>query len=213
MKIICSFTSWKQRINNVPKVVFSMLKQSVKPDLIELNLSFEEFINKEKDLPETLLTLIENQVITVNWVKENTKSFKKFIPTVQKHFNEDYYLIVIDDDRLYDTLYIESMIKELGDNDSFCCFNNPVIGLGMIYHSTIFDKDFWEKLTPEMIETGVDDTYIQYYLKYKNAKCKFGNKRILDMLKLFNETAPLHDYYLQNNRVQIAEKLAKEIWK
>ena len=51
-RIIVSMTSWKKRIQNVAKVVYSIYMNSVKPDKIELNLSSDEFINKEEDLPE-----------------------------------------------------------------------------------------------------------------------------------------------------------------
>lgn len=75
--IIVSMTSWQKRIKNVSKVIFSLLNQSVKPDSIELNLSIEEFPNKEKDLPEDLQNIIENKLCNVNWVKKIQKHLRK----------------------------------------------------------------------------------------------------------------------------------------
>ena len=51
-------TSWPKRIKNVSTVINSLLNQNIKPDLIELNLSIEEFPNKEKDLPEDINILL-----------------------------------------------------------------------------------------------------------------------------------------------------------
>ena len=82
----------------------------------------------------------------------------------------------------------------------------------MIYNASIFNKEIWEKLSQKIIETGVDDAYIEAYLKYKNAKMKSNNRQILNMIKPYNEVEPLHDFYLQYNRVKIAEELSKQLW-
>ena len=95
-KVIVSFTSWPKRINNVAKVIFSLLNQSVKPDSIELNLSIEEFPNKENDLPNELKIMYENKLFIINWVDKNTKSFKKLFPTLKKYYGDDYYILTID---------------------------------------------------------------------------------------------------------------------
>ena len=210
--IIVAFTSWKKRIDNVAKVVFNITNQTVKPDLIELNLCIEEFPNKEKDLPLEVNLLVENNVLHINWVNKNTYTFKKFIPTLQKHFNEDYYLITIDDDKLYDNDYIEFLVNHIKDNDVFCAYNADVIGGLMIYRSSVFNKEFWEKLTNEIIETKVDDSYIHYYLKYKNVKTN-KNLDSKKRWKTFNEIDPTRDYYIKENRIKKSEKIAKEIWK
>lgn len=210
--IIVSLTSWKNRINNISKVIFSILNQTIKPDLIELNLCKEEFFNKEKDLPNEVNLLVDNNILHINWVDKNTYTFKKFIPTLQKHYGENYYLITIDDDKLYDNDYIEFLINHIKDNDAYCSYNGNVLGGRMIYKSTIFDKSFWENLTQELIETKVDDTYIFYYLIHKKAKIGKnldGNQRC----KIYNENCPTRDFYLKENRVNIAEKISKQIWK
>lgn len=212
--IIVAFTSWKKRINNVAKVVFNISNQTIKPDLIELNLCIEEFPNKEKDLPLEVNLLLENNILHINWVDKNTYTFKKFIPTLQKHYGEDYYLITIDDDKLYDKNYIEFLVNHIKDNDTFCAshLGNLLIGGLMIYKSSIFDKGFWEKLTNEIIETKIDDTYIYFYLKYKHAKFgkNINNKKLW---KTYKEDYPLRNYYIKENRIKNCEILVKKIWK
>ena len=79
LKIIVSMTSWPKRIKNVSTVINSLLNQNIKPDLIELNLSIEEFPNKEKDLPEDINILLSKKYIEINWEEKNTGVFKKII--------------------------------------------------------------------------------------------------------------------------------------
>lgn len=171
--IIVSLTSWPKRIGNVATVISSLLNQDIHPDLVQLNLSEDEFKSKEKDLPEDLIDLIANNSnIIIEWVKGNDGVFKKIIPTLKKHYGENYFLLSIDDDWIYRKDYIKIMIQYLKDykSDSFCLSNSPVIGNRMIYKSTCFEKDFWEKLTQNVIDNRIDDAYIQYYLQCKGKK-------------------------------------------
>jgi len=210
--IIVACTSWHKRIKNIPKVIFSLLRQTIKADLIELNLCTEDFPHKEKDLPDEVNLLIDNSILHVNWVDENTYTFKKFIPTLQKHYGENYHLITIDDDKLYDRDYIEYLMSNIQDADVFCGNGrNYVCGGLMIYKSSIFEKDFWERLTNDIIETKIDDTYINYYLKYRNAK--FGSSLNIKKWKPYNECHPTHDYYRKENRIKIADELSKDLWR
>lgn len=211
-RIIVSLTSWYKRISNVSKVVYSLLNQTVKPDSIEVNLSTEEFPNKENDLPDDLVTMLNEGLVQINWVEKNIGVFKKFIPVLQKYYGEDYYLFTVDDDWCYENKYIETMLTELNDNDVYCP-QKVIIGNRIVYNSKIFNEEFWVKLTSEIIETCVDDTYITYYLiKHKIKQKLVFNQKIKDMIKTFNEVEPLHNYYNQNNRILIAEKLSRKIW-
>jgi hypothetical protein len=99
--IIVSLTTWKKRIGNIPTVLNTILKQTMSPYKIVINLSSEEFSNKEKDIPEDVLKFIENnKTIEINWVEgENSRQWKKFVPTMLKYPND--WVICIDDDKLY----------------------------------------------------------------------------------------------------------------
>ena len=105
-KIIVSFTSWKKRIDNCAHIVDLMLNQTLKPDKIILNLSTDEFPNKEEELPEELVKK-QNDIFEIWWVKENTKAFKKVIPTLERY--PDGIIISIDDDIEYPSNSIESL--------------------------------------------------------------------------------------------------------
>ena len=108
-KIIISMTSWVKRINNVPLVIDSILKNTVQPDKIVLNLSIEEFPNLENDLPDVVVKLEDDGVLEIGWQKGNTKAFKKIIPTMQKYPND--VIISIDDDFIYPIDFIQRFIK------------------------------------------------------------------------------------------------------
>ena len=74
--IIVSMTSWPKRICNVAAVVKSLLNQEVKPDIIQINLSEDEFKNKELDLPEDFRNILsESENLEIEWVKGNDGVF------------------------------------------------------------------------------------------------------------------------------------------
>jgi hypothetical protein len=193
-KIIVSMTSWLKRIDNCKMVIESLLNQEMKADFIELNLSLEEFPNKEMDLPQDLIELIyENNPLEINWVEGNDGVFKKIIPTLKKFYGKEYYLLSVDDDWLYRSDYIKLMVEyiEKYNGDAFCLFRPLVIGNRMIYKSSCFKSDFWEKLTPEVISSRIDDAYIEHYLHSYNKKISgFRPNDTPDITKRYNQIFP-----------------------
>ena len=83
--------------------------QTLKPNKIILNLSTDEFQNKEKDLPKELLEK-QNNIFEIHWVKENTKAYKKIMPTLELY--PDDVIISIDDDIEYPLDFIEHIYNE-----------------------------------------------------------------------------------------------------
>ena len=215
-RVIVSMTSWSKRIGNVATVLKTILEQTVKPDLIEINLSLIEFPNKENDLPQDLNELISNnKEIEINWLEKNDYSFKKIIPTIQKFFGEDYYLVSIDDDYLYWNEFIEKSIWELESNgvNAFNFSTTPIWGNKQIYKSTCFDKDFWEDLTQELIDTKHDDLYIRTYLKFKNKKIYYYKPtNFYEIFEPFNQEYSisqngLYNFYDINNAYELINKI------
>lgn len=191
--IIVSMTSWIKRINNVATVVNSLLKQDVYPDIIQINLSKEEF-KSINDLPNDLLNIINNHSeIKIEFVDGNDGVFKKIIPTLKKYYPKDYFLLSVDDDWIYRHDYIKMMINFLNkyNADAFCLFGPVVIGNRMIYKSSCFKPDFWENLTSDVISTRIDDAYIEHYLRSYNKKiCGFRPNDTPDITKKFNPIYP-----------------------
>lgn len=108
-KAIISLTSWKKRINTVSRTIFSLVKQCPGFHIV-LVLSEEEFPEKEKELPEDLLSFLNAEVFELLWVKKNYKAFKKWLFTAQKYPNIP--IITADDGCIYVKNYAEELYQE-----------------------------------------------------------------------------------------------------
>lgn len=111
-KIILSLTSYPKRIGTAHYTINSLLRQTVKPDKILLWLTDEEFPNREKDLPESILKL-KNLGLTIEWC-EPIKNFKKNIPAFRKY--PDDIVITVDDDVYYKENLVESLYNAYLNN-------------------------------------------------------------------------------------------------
>ena len=175
-KIIVSMTSWKKRIDDVPKIIYMMERQTVIPDEIVLNLSSDEFPNLEKDLPANLIlfaNVLDN--FKICWVKENTRAFKKVIPTIAKHYDEDCLILSIDDDYLYYTDYVEFVVKTalMYDNNYITVGTegNFVHGWCSVYRPVWFKDEKLDKLTvAEMNSIVSSDLWITVNLENNKIK-------------------------------------------
>ena len=106
-QIVVSMTSWHKRIGNLPAVLDTIMAQTIQPDAIVINLSVEEFPTRE--LPADVQTYIDAyDRIRVNWVRYNTRVWKKFLPTLLLY--PDALILPIDDDILYPPTMIEGFM-------------------------------------------------------------------------------------------------------
>lgn len=105
-QITISLTSFPQRMKDIHFCLYSLLNQSFKPDKIILWLSQEEFPDKEQDIPQTVLSLKEKG-LEIKWCKNNLKSYKKLIPTLNE-FN-DCIIVTADDDIFYPPNWLETL--------------------------------------------------------------------------------------------------------
>lgn len=108
--IIVSMTSWHKRINNVKPVLESIMKQTLMPTKILLNLCTEDFPRMTQDLPDDLLAYLEEHknIIEVYWFIENYKAWKKHLHALDIATDNDL-IISIDDDHIYPEHFIEDM--------------------------------------------------------------------------------------------------------
>ena len=104
-QLIVSLASYPARINTVNKTIETLLTQTVKPDRLILWLAYEQFPNKEGDLPQNLLEL-KQFGLEIGW-SEDLKSYKKLVPALQK-FPEDI-IVTADDDLYYQKDWLESL--------------------------------------------------------------------------------------------------------
>ena len=95
-RIVVSLTSFPERMEDIHFGLYSLLNQSLKPDLVVLWLAKSQFPNFEKDLPQTVLSLKENG-LTIKWC-EDLHSYKKLLPSLESYPND---IIVTADDDIY----------------------------------------------------------------------------------------------------------------
>ena len=91
-QVIVSLTTWSKRIANLPAVLDSIYAQTYQPDKVVLNLACNE------EIPEEVEAYLKKHNVEVNYV-EDTKVYKKIIPTLRKY--PDACVINIDDDFIY----------------------------------------------------------------------------------------------------------------
>lgn len=100
-RIIVSLTSYKPRLANLPIVIDTIFAQTVPPDLIVLNLAYDEI------LPDNVADYLTTHGVEIFRVAD-TKVYKKLIPTLKRYPNDA--VITIDDDFLYPDGMIEEFL-------------------------------------------------------------------------------------------------------
>lgn len=124
-QIIVSLTSWAPRFATLPIVLDSLFHQSVKPDLVVLNLAGDELV------PTFLETYIEQHGIEVNRMP-NTKVFKKLVPTLRKY--PESCVISIDDDFILPDNMLSDFMEVHSRYPDFPISGNTVVLHGMQCH-------------------------------------------------------------------------------
>ena len=169
--VVISLTSWTKRIDNVKKVVESIMNNTVQPDRVYLNLSKTEFENIP--LPKDLVDYFNSDKrLIINWVPgPNTKAMKKIFPILD-YLQDDDIIIDADDDILFPRDLIECRLKDFENNGRKCCISsNPRLSVGfkgkmrVVSAMSLFQKKMfnrWKQLyTPAIIDTNNDDrTYL-----------------------------------------------------
>jgi glycosyltransferase involved in cell wall biosynthesis len=104
-RLIVSLTSFPERIPKIFYTLYSLLSQTLKPDLLVLWLAESQFPHKENDLPEQIRNLTNNGLI-IKWC-DDFKSYKKLIPSLQ-YFPNDI-IVTADDDIFYANNWLKSL--------------------------------------------------------------------------------------------------------
>lgn len=165
-ELIVTMTSWTKRIGNVPRTLDSILSQSLLPDRIVINLSEEEFPNKE--IPNDVQRYFDehNDIIEVQWIQgPNTKQWKKILPTMLKY--PDEAIVCIDDDAEYPKDMLETLWSAHKNNPGhpISGFKTNVFGLGIPHCGTCnLDKleyygDLFNYLSEELFEMYSSDIF------------------------------------------------------
>jgi len=114
-KIIVSLTSYPPRISRIHYTLFTLLRQSLKPDKVVLWLGEEQFPNRNNDLTTELLALL-TRGLEIRYTRD-IKSYKKLIPALAE-FPDDI-IVTTDDDVLYDPMMLENLYCSYELNEGY----------------------------------------------------------------------------------------------
>lgn len=130
-RIVVSLTTWRGRITSLPLVLDSILRQTLQPYKIVVNLSKDEFPSP-KLIPDNIRSYIKRNGIEINWVKEDTKVYKKIIPTLLKY--RDDLVLSIDDDFIYPRNMIMDFYRKYMEYPDNPISGNRITKFGMDCH-------------------------------------------------------------------------------
>ena len=122
-KVIITLTSYGPRLGNLPTVLDTIFCQTIPPDIVVLNLAHDEIV------PTMILNYLSEHNVEINRVND-TKVYKKLIPTLKKYPNDT--IISIDDDWLYPKGMIADFLEIHRKYP-----NNPISGNKLVYHEMI----------------------------------------------------------------------------
>ena len=123
--VIVTLTSYRERLSNLPVVLDTVFSQTIPPDLIVLNLAYEESVQDD------VLAYLEQHHVEINRVPD-TKVYKKLIPTLIKY--PEACVISIDDDFLYPKDMISDFLAIHQKYPQFPISGNREILFGMKCH-------------------------------------------------------------------------------
>lgn len=218
-KIIISLTSWSKRISNIPKVIDSILENTTLPDIIVINLSLQEFPNKENDIPNEVVKYIKKHEIEIIWSEKNDKAYKKFIPTMMKYPNDA--IICIDDDFIYPKDFISTFVKKhkefpknpLSGNDVFIWGIKAHCGCASLVKKRYFGPYIEELLDEKCIEIGTSDIFFTLCAALNYSDYIYVGKQFFFNMETFNSVFGLSDQNFESNKNSIHNHLIHKIYK
>lgn len=165
-RIIVTLTTYYKRINNVPVVLDTIFAQSLPPDLVVINLAFDEIV------PENVQRYIDEHSIEIYRVPD-TKVYKKLIPTLKRYPDDNIF--VIDDDLLYPRGMIEDFVSVQKQHPGFPISGNQEVYYGMQCHcgcASLIKAEFLgadiDLIDDETINNCPCDDIVYTYFSNKN---------------------------------------------
>lgn len=143
--IIVSLTSFGERVKIVPRVIYTLANQTLRPYKIILWLDKDEYT--ENNLPNSLRIIKKN----INFLEvkycDNIKSHKKYFYTMKEY--PEYIVVTADDDVFYPTDWLESLYNcHKVHKNSICCINAHLITYDANKNIQSYKK--WIHLTEEI---------------------------------------------------------------
>ena len=127
-RVIVTFTTIPSRISQIKPTIISILQQTYRPSIIELNLARNpQKIDKPWSIPFWLEGLSS---VKIHWLDYDYGPASKLIPTLDRHQNDDCLIIVIDDDMIYPKNLVERFLKadqQSNGGKVFCANGHPIV--------------------------------------------------------------------------------------
>lgn len=109
-KLLVSLTSYKERIETLPKVFDALLAQTKKPDKIVLTI----FKDDMKYLTDNVKNYFKIKKVELLVADQNLKPHLKYFYVMQKY--RDYAVVTVDDDIIYSKDMLESLYNSFKKN-------------------------------------------------------------------------------------------------
>lgn len=111
-QIIVSLTSYPERMYALKYTLYSLLRQSLKPDKVILWLACEQYPNREQDISDEIL-IAQEWGLSIVWC-EDIKFYKKLIPAMKMYPND--IIVTADDDIYYPENWLELLYNSYMKN-------------------------------------------------------------------------------------------------
>ena len=245
--IYVSLTSIFSNQNILLKTLKSIMRQSKTPYKIYLYLSEEPYIldngfKNKKITNINLLNYINNtNEIELRWCK-NIGSFRKLIPLLKEKWNNDCFIITIDDDTVYNKYLIENLINDYYKNkciigyrgftpkfNKFINFDykkkdvlknknlfNFLTGKGGILYKPKFFHKTNNLIFNENIYLNIcskqDDIWFYIVRILNNIDCYISNKKYMDIDNTQKKSL-FYQFNCNNNNTIIFKKIIEEFKK
>ncbi len=156
-KVSINLTTTSERLSMCEHAVYSMLRQTIAPDSINIWISKEPYL-KDKGIPEIPSRLANlndiKPIVNIKFV-ENIGPYRKLIAPV-KEGNDDYILVTADDDIIYGENWLKELLACYEKNPSFIvaarmrAIKKTIFGVGrssylnwpLIYDDSIVDENY-----------------------------------------------------------------------
>ncbi|MBC7753375.1 MAG: hypothetical protein H7Z71_03995 [Moraxellaceae bacterium] len=117
---IVSLTTVPKRIQYLKPTLVSLLKQSIPPKEIQINLGEDFFTGTE--IPEFLKNL---KMVKIQWIEKDLGPATKYIPTLERYKNTNQLVVIVDDDMYYSDRLIKDLItaEKKSDGKKVFCVN------------------------------------------------------------------------------------------
>jgi GR25 family glycosyltransferase involved in LPS biosynthesis len=192
--IVITLTTTRSRLNHLPKVIDSLLHQTLMPARIDINTSREPYLLDEgvrEDDPR-LLELMKQPLLRVNWVP-NIGSYRKIWPLLENHFSksveDEMVFITVDDDTIYPDYLVRKLYSKYLIHRCVIAFRGRHIEMD---EENIAPYDRWtlgqEQPSHNNLPTGKDGVLYS---------TKFFTKNFLDLSQAKNLAPTADDLWIK----------------